>query len=326
MKSFKIGNIRIKNPVFLAPMVDVTDLAYRMLCRKWIGMAYTEMLYVDAILHDTENRKFPAPSTSIKEVAGNSKTKRLMKTCKEDKPVGLQITGNSLKELKKFSKLKLLKNYNLVDINCGCPSSRITGNLAGSYLLNNPNKIAEMIKILKKDNTVTAKIRLGFRKNNVLKVAKLIEKSGASALTIHARLAKDRYDAPADWKWIKKIKKEIGIPIIGNGDISSGEDVEKMLDICDGAMVARASIGNPLIFREIQRYLKTGKEKEIRKEDRINEFKKYLKFAKRYKLIDLGRIKFLGGNFLRGFEGAGSMRKGLMKLKTLDEFERFLEE
>src|SRR3989344_4804723 len=154
MKPLKIGNVRLKNRLFLSPMVDVTDLPYRLICRRaGAGMAYTEMLYIDAILHE------------------NKKTKNLMKTCKEDKPIGLQVTGNSIEEFEKFSKLKELKNYDLIDINCGCPSVRITGSEAGSYLLQNPSKIGAMIKILKSRGLiVTAKIRLGFKKNNVLEV------------------------------------------------------------------------------------------------------------------------------------------------------------
>ena len=121
MKSLKIGNIKIKNPLFLAPMVDVTDLPYRLLYRKTgAAMAYTEMLYISQILHE------------------NKKAKQLMKTSKEDRPLGVQITGNSLEEFKKV--IPFVEKYDLVDINCGCPSMKITGNKAGSYLLKHPEK------------------------------------------------------------------------------------------------------------------------------------------------------------------------------------------
>jgi len=150
----KIGKLKLKNRLFLSPMVDVTDLPYRLICKD-AGMRYTEMLYIDAILHD------------------NPKTKRLMKTSREDKPVGLQITGNSVKEFDEFVKSGKWKPYDLIDLNCGCPSLRITGNEAGSYLLKNPGKIGEMIRILKKTGKpVSVKIRLGFKKNNVLEVAR----------------------------------------------------------------------------------------------------------------------------------------------------------
>ena len=153
-KKLKIGNIRLENPLILAPMVDVTNLPYRLICRKaGASMAYVEMIYADAITHE------------------NKKTKELMRTIRTEHPLGIQITGNSIKEIKDC--IPYLKGYDLVDINCGCPSIKITGNEAGSYLLNNPEKIVEMIKVLKKAGlTVTAKVRLGFKKNNVLEVAK----------------------------------------------------------------------------------------------------------------------------------------------------------
>lgn len=301
-QKLKIGDVVIGNRLFLAPMVDVTDLAYRLLCRKYgASMAYTEMIYIDAILHE------------------NLKTRKLMKTCKQDNPVGLQVTGNNPGEFEKFAKLDL-HEYDLIDINCGCPSIRITGNQAGSYLLRNPGKIGEMIKILKDEGyTTTAKIRLGYKKNNALAVSKEIEKAGADLLTVHARLANQGSSIPANWTWIKKIKRNVGIPVVGNGDIFSGEDAEKMLDICDGVMIARGAIGNPFIFREILKYLKTGKEKEATMKEKINAFSDYLKLAKKHEVINLARIKYLGTRFLKGFDGAASLRADFSGKKDLGE-------
>ena len=198
LKSLKIGKLKLKHPIILAPMVDVTDLPYRLICKKaGASLAYTEMLYISAIIHE------------------NEKTKKLMKTIPSEKPVGIQITGNSPEEFKKA--IPYLKNYSLVDINCGCPSLRITGNQAGSYLLKNPEKISEIIKILKSAGlTVTAKIRLGFDKNEAVKIAKTIEKAGADAITVHARLAIHGNEVPADWEQIKNVKKAVKIPVIGN--------------------------------------------------------------------------------------------------------------
>src|ERR1051325_8186470 len=150
MKSIVIGNIKLKNPLFLSPMVDVTDCAFRLLCRNdGAAMAYTEMIYVDAILHE------------------NERTKNLMKISgRADRPLGLQITGDNVHDFTNLSKLKMLSDYDLVDINCGCPSSRIVGNEAGSFLLKSPEKIGSMIRTLKDAGfIVTAKIRLGFNEN-----------------------------------------------------------------------------------------------------------------------------------------------------------------
>ncbi len=308
MSNLKIGNIILKNRLFLAPMVDVTDCAFRLLCREQgAAMAYTEMIYVNAILHENK------PTLKLMTIGGA-----------KDRPLGLQVTGNNLGEFSKFSKLKLLENYNLIDINCGCPSVKIVGSEAGSYLLNDPDKIASFVKFLKDQGfVVTAKIRLGFKNNKVLEVSRKIEKAGADLLTIHARTAEQRNSEPADWKWISKVKEKIGIPVVGNGGIIDGDSTEKMLEIADGAMIAGAAIGNPFVFREILRFLKTGKEKEITKQERISAFSEYLRVASKYEIIDLSRIKFLGSGFLKGFDGASNARAEMMKLKSFDELEIF---
>jgi tRNA-dihydrouridine synthase B len=308
MKTLKIGDVKIKNRLFLAPMVDVTDLPYRLICRKaGVGIAYTEMLYLDAITHE------------------NNKTKKLMETCKKDTPIGIQITGSDPKELDKVISMKVFDNYDIVDLNCGCPSVKITGNEAGSYLLNNPEKVVEMIKKIKNEgHLTTAKIRLGYKDNKVVEIAKMIEKAGADAITVHARLAIQSGKIPADWNQIKKVKKELGIPVIGNGDIFSGKNASDMLEIADGAMIARGAIGDPYIFDRILHYLKTGKEKEFDLKKNIKSFFEYIKLCKKYGFEEVGRIKYIGSNFIREFEGAARLRSDLMKLKSFSEIEGFI--
>lgn len=307
MNSLKIGKVKLKGRLFLAPMVDVTDVAYREICRKCgASMAYTEMLYVDAITHENDN------------------TQKLMKIGKKDKPLGIQITGNNIEEFKKV--IPYLKGYDIVDLNCGCPSVRITGNQAGSYLLKNPEKIVEFVELLKKEGfIVTVKIRLGFENNEVIRIAKMIEQAGADALTVHARLAINSNKIPADWSWIAKVKKELKIPVIGNGDVMDGKSAFEMLKICDGAMVARAAIGDPTIFQRINYYLKNGKEKPIDYKKNIKLFLEYLKLAKKYDVIDMPRIKYLGSNFLKNFQGSAKYRNQLHQLKSYDEIVEFVE-
>ena len=182
-----------------------------------------------------------------------------------------------------------------------------------------------MIKILKDAGLiVTAKIRLGFTNNNVLEVSKKIEKAGADLLTVHARTALQKNSEPADWKWISRVKREVGIPVVGNGGIVDGKSASEMLEIADGAMIASAAIGNPFVFREVLRYLKTGKEKEIAMSERVCAFFTYLKFARKFDVVDMSRIKYLGSGFLRGFDGASVARAELMKLKTVEEINGFM--
>lgn len=306
-----VGKLKLKNDLILAPMVDVTDLPYRLLCRRaGASLAFTEMVYVDALLHE------------------NVKTQGMVKTNKEDSPSGLQITGNSEREIEKFVKIKKLwKGFDLIDLNCGCPSSRIAGNEAGSFLLNNPEKIGNFIRILKKTGKpVSVKIRLGFKKNNVLEVVREIEKAGADAITVHARLAVHGRDVPADWKWIKLVRKKVKIPVIGNGDVFSGADAKKLLRDCDGVMIARGAIGDPLIFSRVLDYLESGEEKELDVEKNREMFKEYLKLESEIygKEVDLRKVKYVGAKFLRGFKGAARKREEFMKLKNLDEIEKYL--
>ncbi len=310
MKKLKIGNIEIENPMFLAPMVEVTDCAYREICREaGAGLAYIEMLYVDAILHD------------------NKKTLNLLKTYKDENPKTIQITGSDIKEFEKLVKTKKLDKFDIIDLNCGCPSHKIVGNQAGSYLLNDPEKIAKIVKTLKKTGKiVTVKIRLGFKENKGLEIAKIIEKAGADALTVHARLASHSNSTPAQWDEIKKIKESLKIPVIGNGDIFSGKDASKLLEFCDGIMIARGAIGNPLIFKKINYFLKNKKELEILPRENIKLFIKYLDLAKKYDIIDLGRIKYLGSNFFKSYPGSSKHRAKLMSLKTYEEIKSFTKE
>lgn len=313
MKSFKIGKLKLKNKLFLAPMVDVTDLPFRLLCRRaGAAMAYTEMVYVDALLHE------------------NAPTLRMVKTCKEDSPLGLQITGNEIKEFEKFvSRPKLWKNFDLIDLNCGCPSTRIVGTRAGSYLLKEPEKIGEIIRVLKKiGKPVTAKIRLGYLKNNVLEIARVVEAAGADALTVHARLSNEPYGKKADWGEIARVKKILSIPVIGNGDVLDADSAKKVLEICDGAMIARGAIGDSLIFRRILNYLENGFVDEGDWKENFMQFGEYLKLEKEFfgDGADFGKIKYVGGKFLRGFAGASQKRDEFMKLKSWEEIEKFTSE
>ncbi|MBI4894783.1 MAG: tRNA-dihydrouridine synthase family protein [Candidatus Aenigmarchaeota archaeon] len=307
MRKLKIGDVKLKNRLLLSPLVDVSDLPFRLVCRKaGAAMAYIEMLNISAILHE------------------NRHTEGLMRTDKRDKPSGIQITGRTVEEFEKV--VPYVENFDVVDINCGCPSIRITDNGSGSFLLKHPEKIADMVRTLKDAGlTTTAKIRLGFKENNVLKVAKAVEKAGADAITVHARLADHGSDVPADWKWIAKVKHTVGIPVIGNGDVWDGPGAEKMLDLADGAMIARASIGDPAVFERILHYLKTGKEKEFDARKNMKIFLEYLSLEKTNG-ADMGRIKRVCSKFVRGFGGAAKARDEMMKKKTYDGVLSFAKE
>ncbi len=308
LKRLKIGDIKFENPLFLAPMVDVTDLAYRLICRHaGASMAYTEMLQAEALKVVSEGRVM--------------KLKTL--TNSEDKPLGIQITGRRVSDFKEI--ISKLGKYDLVDLNCGCPGHLTIDHGSGSYLMKSPEKIAKIISLLK-DNclTVTAKIRLGFNKNNVFNLVKKIENAGADALTLHPRLASDGRDVKADWTWFPKIKERMGIPLIGNGDVFKPEDAEKLLGVCDGVMIARGAIGNPLIFKQTLDYLRTGKYVEENFKKNLKLYIEYLKISKKYNLLKMSKIKYVGGKFLRGFGGAPEIRNEFMNLKSFEGVEDFV--
>lgn len=304
LKPLRIGGIKLEHPLLLAPMVDVTDVPYRQICREaGAALAYTEMLNIGAILHP------------------NKKTQQLMQRYKGEHPAAIQITGKSIEEFHKV--IPYLKGFDIVDINCGCPSIRITDNESGSFLLKDPQKIHEMIRVLKQAGfTVTAKIRLGFKNNNVLEVAQVIEAAGAHALTVHARLAWHGNHVPADWSWIAKVKQAVKIPVIGNGDVDSSQKAAAMLKIADGVMIARAAIGNPFVFKQILHFLTTGEEMTFDFYENLKYFQRYLVLAHEYEIVDLSRIKFIGSHFLRGMKGAAQKRQEMMKCKNVEEVEK----
>lgn len=306
MNSLKIGNVKIKNPLFLAPMVDVTDTAFRMICRRCgAGMAYTEMIHVQSLIHGEKGLKYKTLTNS------------------DDKPLGIQITGSNAKDFTKV--IPKLRNYDLVDLNCGCPGHLTLDNFSGAYLMKSPEKIFSIIKLLKDNGlTTTAKIRLGFNKNIVMKLAKKIESAGADALTIHARLASQGRGGNADWKWFSKVNEKTGIPLIGNGDVNSPEKAAELLEITDGVMIGRAAIGNPLIFKQTLDYIKKGKYKENNFKENLVLYLDYIKLSGKYDLLKMSKAKYIGGKFIRGFEGAPEKRNEFMNLKSFAEIKSFV--
>lgn len=307
MSGLTIGDVRLKNKLFLAPMVDVSDLSFRLLCRReGAAIAYTEMLQAEALIR------------------GGEAIKLKTLTNKEDNPLGIQVTG---KRISDFRKVGGLEKYSLVDLNCGCPGHLTIVHGSGSYLMKSPEKIGSIIRVLKdRGLTTTAKIRLGYKHNDVMKIAKEIERTGADALTLHPRLASQGRGGEAEWKYFAKIKKKIGIPLIGNGDIDCGEDAATVLDDCDGIMIARASIGNPRIFGDILHYLKTGRERKLNYKKNLKLYLEYIENAEKYGLLKMSKVKYIGGKFLRGFEGAPQVRNKFMRLGSYAEIKDFIQE
>ena len=225
----KIGNLELENNIFLAPMAGITDLPFRLICKKnGAGLVYTEMVSAKALLY------------------GDEKTKLLLKTCKEEHPLAVQIFGSDLDAIAYASKY-VSKIGEIVDINMGCPAPKIVKNGDGSKLLLNLDLVEKIVKTAVENASVpvTVKIRLGWDSKNIVAVeaAKIIEKAGASAITVHGRTRSQYYSGQADWNMIKKVKESVSIPVIGNGDIRSGRDAKKALEQSNvDAIMVRKSI------------------------------------------------------------------------------------
>ncbi len=311
---FKIGNVEIKSQVVLAPMAGVSNHSFRKLAKEMgAGFVVSEMVS-DHALHYK-----------------NKKTFELLYMEEEERPVAQQIFGSNLEYMLEAAVfLDKHSNCDIIDINMGCPVPKVAlKNQAGAALMKNPEAIYQIVKTIK-DNVskpVSVKIRSGwdFNSINAVEIAKIVEKAGADAITIHARTRSQGYSGMADWQIIKAVKEAVAIPVIGNGDVVDGKSAKKMLEETkvDAVMVGRAAMGNPWIFREIIHYLKTGEElvkptyQEI--EDVILRHLNDLLTSKNKKVAIL-EMRGHGSSYIKGLPNNANARKQIMKVNTKEEF------
>ena len=317
---WKIGNIEIKNQIVLAPMAGISNTSYRKIIKEMgAGLIYAEMVSDKAVTF------------------GNVKTMNLLKMDDMERPIAQQIFGTDVDSFVKAAKIIEEEMHpDIIDINMGCPVPKVAVKAqAGSALLKNPDKIYEIVKAVVDTVSipVTVKIRAGWDSNsiNCIEVAKVIEKAGASAITLHARTRAQGYSGKADWSLIKAVKEAVNIPVIGNGDVTSCYLAKKMLDEtgCDAVMIGRGVLGNPWLIKECVDYLNDGTEPTpVSKEERIKMLKRHFKLL----VEDIGEkgavleIRTHALWYIKGLPGSAPVKNKICASKTAQDMFNILDE
>ena len=314
----RYGNAALEGSFVLGPMAAYTDIAYRLLCRKrGAAMCFTEFSNATAI------------------VRGVSESMRLMQTCKEEMPVGIQIFGADEKIMAQACRIISEKTSSgslfasCIDINFGCPAGSVIRAGAGSALLRKPEKMAAIMEACCKAShlPITAKIRAGWSNDRGVEIAKLLEGAGAAGITVHWRTATEGRKRSSGWEAVCEVKKALSIPVIGNGGASTPERAVQFLreTDCDAVMISSAALGNPGIF-ERSNALLIGKElPQENWEEKLQDFHTYRSIAEQFNVLSAKPLRAHAIEFLTGQPGVKLARKKLNSAKTVEEIAAIME-
>ncbi|MAP71383.1 MAG: tRNA dihydrouridine synthase DusB [Candidatus Marinimicrobia bacterium] len=308
----KIGHLSIKTPIFLAPMAGVTDFPFRCLCKEFgASIVYSEFVSAHGIIRE------------------NIKTLNMIKFSDFERPIGIQIFGDSPDVMSNAARL-VVDNFNpdIIDINYGCPVPKVTKRGAGSAALKDlclMDDITSAVVESVPEVPVTVKMRAGWDSQSIVvpEVGERLENIGIKAITLHPRTTKQSYKGDADWSLIKLLKESTNIPVIGNGDIKTPEDVIRMFEktSCDGVMIGRSSLGNPWFFKQAVALFEGKKiEGEPTLEDKVNccrqHFIKMIEWHGERIAVNLMKKHF--GWYIRGFQKSSTIRKALVSAQNQD--------
>ena len=316
---WNIGNVKIKNQIVLAPMAGVCNSAYRRICKEMgCGLIYAEMVSDKAITFN------------------NKKTIDMLYMTEDERPLTQQIFGSDKESFVEAAKY-IYENMNpdIIDINMGCPVPKVAVRAqAGSALLKDIDKIYDIVSSIVKavPIPVTVKIRSGWDNKhiNAVEVAKTVEKAGASAICVHPRTRSQGYSGTADWNIIKQVKENVSIPVIGNGDVKTPEDVKRMLDEtgCDAVMIGRGVLGNPWLIRNSINYLENKELIDVTVEDRVDMCLKHLSYLNDLKNEKLASLEIRNhiGWYFKGIKCANELKNKVYKTTSIHDIICLLKE
>jgi len=307
----KIGSIELENNIFLAPMAGITDMPFRILCKEQgCGLVYSEMVSAKGMHYNDE------------------KSTKLTETDVRERPAFVQIFGSDPDILADTAEKLNSSEAAAIDINMGCPTPKITKNGEGSALMLKPALVGEIVRAVSgaTKKPVTVKLRKGWDEShiNAVEIAQIAERNGASAVAVHGRTREQFYCGKADWDIIKKVKEAVSVPVIGNGDVKSPEDVACILEYtgCDAVMVGRGAQGDPWIFKRILHYMKTG---EILPGPTVDEKKemmlRHLNMMQELKGVHIAvrEMRKHIAWYIKGMHNAAHIREKIFMTESIDE-------